>query len=66
MEDDIPVPMKKFKRVTNMQRAEKVVTFLVKAVLTVQPKEREKRAQAEIELSEREEVREKRMKDREH
>ena len=49
-----------------MQRAEKVVTFLVKAVLTVQPKEREKRVQAEIELSEREEVREKRMKDREH
>jgi len=65
VEDDIPVPKKKRKRVTNIQRAEKVATSLVKDVLTAQAKEREKRAQAEKKLSEREEMREKRMEDRE-
>ena len=65
MEDDIPVPKKKRKRVANIQCAEKVATSLVKDVLTAQAKEREKRAQAKKELSEREEMREKRTEDRE-
>ena len=46
VEDDIPVPKKKRKRVTIIQRAGKVATSLVKDVLTVQAKEREKCAQA--------------------
>ena len=48
----------------NIQRAEKVAISLVKDVQTAQAKEREKRAQAKKELSEREEMREKRIEDR--
>ena len=59
------MPKKKRKRVTNVQRAEKAASSLVKDLLTSQAKERERRAQAEKELSEREEVREKRVEDRE-
>ena len=63
--DDIPVPKKKRKRVTNIQCTEKAATSLVKDVLTVQAKEREKRTQAEKKLSAKEEAREKRVEDRE-
>ena len=64
-DDDVPVPKKKRKRLTSVQRAEKAATSLLKEVLETQAKGREAREEMEKELAAKEELREKRAEDRE-
>ena len=64
-DDDFPVPKKKRKRVTSVQRAEKAASSLVKDVLVAQAKGRDKREEAAKKAAAKEEAREKRFDERE-